>query len=176
MAIKDFIKSIFNHKVKDTDTDESGTEAGSETGTTIEFVDFIGHPAAVNESTFMLPEERHMVATHEQKSRQLVEKQKEKRDGYQQAKKQQARQAARQGMGSSLGFASDKYKSHPILSQKFSGADDNVTPNANDFEADTNEIAQTELREEYRLTNRPAPAPQPSMTPRFVDTPRLTPR
>lgn len=176
MSIKELLKSIFNQKVKDNDTDASGTETGGGTGTSVEFVDFIGHPAAAKESAFFLPEDRHLVATHEQKSRQLVEKQKEKRDGYQQAKKHQNRQAARHGMGSSLGFASNKYKEHPILSQKYSGADDTVTPNTNDFAADTNEIEQNELSEEYRLTNRPAPAPQPSMTPRFVDTPRLTPR
>lgn len=145
-----------NEKSKDGD-DSSGQ------GGKIEFHDFVTGPANLRDDQLPADELRRLLAIHKDATEDRVKKQKELRDL---RKEQKAGNKLRQtGQGLSAGMSS-QYPPHPILSDKFRGADPTVNPNPSENIAQTNEANRNELQQKYQLTHQPQLKPGQQFNPK----------
>src|SRR5579871_1758463 len=141
-------------KKRESDEEEGGSGSTGSGGGKIEFRDFAGATGKPQRDDLLPPDEiRRLLAVAAISHKELVKKEKNKRDTIKAVKEQRMSvQDYRQNMSASA----NQYKANPILADKvqFSGASPEVTQVPNDSLTKTNDEKKNELRNEYRLTNQ----------------------
>lgn len=160
----------FDHNQQD---DESGTgsSSGDQTGK-VKFRNFIGTGGENRDDLLSADEKRHLLMLHQDLSEAKIKQQKEKRQQYQDLKNGKTTlRHFRDGLVNAGKQAF--YRVFPALANKaqFSGSTDSkVTPNPDQFIAETNQDKRNELKYQPQLT--PQNQLRPNYMPKFDPRPR----
>lgn len=142
-------------------------ESGEATGTggqsgQIEFRDFLAAGERLRDD--LSPEElKHWLAILTGDSEQRIKDQKNKRDQY-----TDLRNGKTQLHDFRAAMGRTDYSRHPILSEKFSGTDPQISPIPDANIADTNNDKRNELQYQYNLRHHPEYAPTHTFTPKLT--------
>lgn len=140
------------------DGDDSSGQGGK-----IEFHDFVTGPVSLRDDQLPADELRRLLSIHKDASEDRIKKQKELRDLRKEQKEGNKLRQTGQGLSSGMGA---QYPQHPILSDKFRGADPTVNPNPSENISQTNEANRNELQHKYQLTHQPQLRPGQQFNPK----------
>lgn len=145
------------------DDDDSDSGSTGQGGSKIDFHDFTA-PSRDRDDNLPPDELKRLLAAHNDAQESRVQKQK---DAINERKKlregKNTLKNYREGLSSGM---QSQYPPHPILSEKFRGADPQINPNPSENISQANEADRNELQHEYQLRHQPDLVPRQKFNPK----------